>query len=87
MLKAFEITGDEKKKSLLLHFGGEQIFEVFSSFPEEETEDKSFDVILRMFDRYFNPRISDLLISRSQTTRRRTNRQVFCTLEETGCDM
>lgn len=58
MLTAFGITNNAKKKALLLHYGGEQIFEVYSSFPENEVEDKSFEDILRMFDGYFNPKVN-----------------------------
>lgn len=58
MLKAFEIKKDAKKTALLLHYGGEHLFEIFNSFPAEETEDKQFEDILKMFDKYFNPKIN-----------------------------
>ena len=55
MLIAFKITGDGRKKALLLHYGGEQLFEIYKSFTNEDTENADFNKMVDLLTEYFAP--------------------------------
>lgn len=56
MLTAFKITQDDRKKALLLHYGGEQLFEIYKSFPSEEINQANFARMVDLLTSYFSPR-------------------------------
>ena len=43
MLMAYEIIDKSKKKALLLHLGGEQLFEIYNGFSSIETQAADFN--------------------------------------------
>jgi len=55
MLRAFKIEEDEQKKSMLLHFAGNELFEIHSTFTEEQ-KSAGFEDTIKYFNDYFNPR-------------------------------
>ena len=55
MLMAYGIIDEGKKKALLLHLGGEQLFEIYNSFPSSETQAADFNKMIELFTNYFAP--------------------------------
>ena len=61
---ALDITSDAHKKTLLLHYRGEEIYEIYESFSDEKkgtcvaTDDgtNEYNVLRRSFTDYFTPK-------------------------------
>ena len=56
MLEAFEITDDARKKALLLHSAGEEIFCIYSSFTDKSN--LNYKQVKDQIDSYFTPKKS-----------------------------
>ena len=61
---ALDITTDARKKALLLHYGGDEIYEIYESFSEEKKgigatadgEPNEYNVLKKSFTDYFTPK-------------------------------
>ena len=53
MCEAFDVK-EEKKKPLLIHYGGEEIFRIYSTFPNKK--DLTYDQLCTLLTGYFKPK-------------------------------
>ncbi|RUS68861.1 hypothetical protein EGW08_023376 [Elysia chlorotica] len=56
LVTALDITTDERKKALLIHFGGDEIFDLVDTFVEEKKE--TYDSLKAELGLYFTPRVN-----------------------------
>ena len=54
MLEAFEIESDKRRKALLLHSAGEEIFQIYSSFTNKDA--LKYNEVTQQISEYFTPR-------------------------------
>ncbi|GFR78246.1 Gag polyprotein [Elysia marginata] len=56
LITALDITDEDRKKALLIHFGGHQIFDLVDTFQEEKKN--TYEALKTALDTYFTPRVN-----------------------------
>ena len=56
LITGMDITSMARKKALLIHYGGDEIFDLVDTFSADKKE--TYDALRQELDRYFTPRVN-----------------------------